>query len=223
MLVRPASYNRAMLRVIEGRQDVALARHPLREPRARPRPTRQLEGNGPFDHPVGALREPHGAHATFPELAQNLVGTRLSLAAGPRRPHRPDGVCRSGRLSGSSPERRPRRPILHRQAGGEVAAGRRRSPERDDRSTARDPRGPVRVPRPAGGSSTAHGVDMPSHFSSAHRRSYFNASRSSSRAFSQSRRTVRVVTPNAMAISVSVRPPKYRISTHLRHPRIEHA
>ena len=61
-----------MLRVLEQRADVALARHALGQARA-PGQARQLQRHLALHAAVGALGQPHGAHAAATDLADQPV------------------------------------------------------------------------------------------------------------------------------------------------------
>ena len=56
------------------RENLAFARHALREPRALPGAVRQLQRHRPIDEAIGALRQPDHAHAAAAQLAQEPIG-----------------------------------------------------------------------------------------------------------------------------------------------------
>ena len=62
------------MRVLERRQDVALASHPRDEIRAQPRAVRQLQRDLALQQPVGPLGQPHGAHPARADPPQQPVG-----------------------------------------------------------------------------------------------------------------------------------------------------
>ena len=64
------------VRMGERGEDLAFARHALREPGALPRAVRQLQRNRPIDEPVGALRQPDHAHAAAAQLAHQPIRHR---------------------------------------------------------------------------------------------------------------------------------------------------
>ena len=55
------------------RENLAFARHALREPGALPRAVRQLQRHWPFDEAVGALGQPDHPHAAAAQLAQEPI------------------------------------------------------------------------------------------------------------------------------------------------------
>ena len=63
------------IRMRQRGEDVPLARHSLRKPRALPCPVRKLQRNRPVDQPVATLRQPHGAHAAAAQLAYQSIGS----------------------------------------------------------------------------------------------------------------------------------------------------
>ena len=62
------------MRVLEGRQDVALASHPRDEVGSQPRAARQLQRDLALEQPVGPLGQPHGAHPARADPPQQPVG-----------------------------------------------------------------------------------------------------------------------------------------------------
>ena len=89
------------VRVLERREDFALAREALRETGESPRGVRELQRDRPVEHSVGALGEPNGGHAAATERANQPV--------------RPDGVARTvARTASLQLVRGPRRQLRQR-------------------------------------------------------------------------------------------------------------
>ena len=176
---------------------------------------RQLERDRAAQEPVGALGQPHLAHAAAAELADQAVG--------------PDERSRGERPSSGAADRRRRgsvsmkSPVLARArwASRSDSSGRSdaASPESVDQPGRA--RGLVEIERvveqlgqytPAGGLELhpriLRSCGSEPDIGPTGKGRYLSAIASRSRAFSQSRRTVRSVTPRALPISSSVRPPK---------------
>ncbi len=76
------------VRVLERREDLALARQALGQPRALPRAVRQLQRDAALLQQVGALGQPHAGHAAAAELADEPVGADPVAGAFDRRGQR---------------------------------------------------------------------------------------------------------------------------------------
>jgi hypothetical protein len=179
--------------MLQARENLPLARHPIQQGRALPDADRQLQRHPACDEVVGALGEPHRTHAALCQL--------------PDEPVRPDQATLVDRT----------RRVVHTLVV-QIVETREREPGvrgREQAAQAGLDGGVLRPERvdPAGAclwGQVERGVEeliegrpvVQAH------RGYCSASRRSSFAFSQSRRTVRSVISSVSAISWSVMPQK---------------
>ncbi|MFO1425682.1 MAG: hypothetical protein U1F11_01640 [Steroidobacteraceae bacterium] len=189
------------VRVLQGGQAVALLAQPLRDAR-RPVVQRQLERDLALQRAVGALGEPHRAHAAAPELVHEPVGAERLPGPGRIR-------VRAERLRQHAGDR-----AAHEALGGSAAAGEQLAQHRQELlvrgRAAREPG--VELRRRLRERLAQQRIDA-TPACRIGRRARGHAQRpsmpaSSSRARSQSRRTVRSLMPRARPISSSVRPAK---------------
>ena len=209
-------------------QDVALAREAFRQPPLRQRAVRQLERHRPLEHSIASFREPDRPHAAAPQLAQQAIradlGTRRQAARIPPRTASLNfgSVARKSRVSGLSPAARRRRNAgryiacsgsqIRQPIGARASSGRPCSVSASSDSSRNC--ASVRCHAASRASRNVVVVTLQTDSASRIRPATRHVTRratdaaSSTRAFSQSRRTVRSLKPSAAAISISVSPAK---------------
>ena len=195
------------VRVVERGQDLALARD-ARGQIAAERAERQLQRDAALHQPIGALGEPHRAHAADTELTHQPVRAdritrRMRALQLPRprwRRRRPASAACAAASRSPASRRAP--------AGREACLSDRRAAQAGPPARRRDPAAAGRAPSSSSGLTRDQvAASMPRSPGHPDRQAP-SARDSSSRAFSQSRRTVRSEMPSACAICTSVRPAK---------------
>ena len=198
------------VRVLERGENLAFPRQPGGPRRPAPGAVRQLQRDLAALQQVGTLSQPHAGHAAFADLAQQAIGAHVL----PRLLRTfTVGGCRYGEIGGLDLGQRSQQLLLRavrmREQGAQPRLERQVLPaERVEPGAARCGRKGQCIVEQAAKGRPLVGRKLEVALHRVAPMGYFKDSARNSRACSQSRRTVRSVTPSASPISASVSPPK---------------